>query len=113
MEDYELDAWLGDTTVTDEQRFALHHAWDLCAARYGEDLDGERGQAFSAAAQIILGDDTLEQVSTAYARARRAERDAMAALAGAVIAASATQSEAAIVRATGLTRVTVRRMLQK
>lgn len=113
MEEHELTAWLDDTEVTDEQRAALHRAADLAQARYGEDMQGEREVAFTAAAQLILGDDTLDGFAAAYERARRAERDAMAALTGAIIAASATMSEVAIAQQTGVTRMTVRKALGK
>ncbi|WP_308491007.1 hypothetical protein [Microbacterium terrisoli] len=113
MEEYELDAWLGDTEVTDEQRAALHRASDMCAARYGADLEDDRTLAFNAAAQVILGDDTLDAYSVAYAQARRAERDAMASLTGAIIASSADMSEVAISTSTGITRMTVRKALGK
>lgn len=113
MEEYELDAWLGDTEITGEQRAALHRAWGMAAARYGDDLDDDREQAFSGAAQVILGDATLNGVAEAWARARRAEREAMAVLTGAIIAASETMSESAISSTTGINRMTVRKALGK
>lgn len=115
MQEHELTAWLGDVTVTDEQRAALHRASDMIDARYPDpDRRGDAGQhAFTAAAQVILGDATLDELSAAWSAARIAERDAMAALTGAIIAASADTSEAAIAARTGASRMTIRKALGK
>lgn len=115
MQEHELTAWLGDVTVTDEQRAALHRASDMIDARYPDPDDrNDAGQiAFTAAAQVILGDATLNEHATAWSKARAAERDAMAALTGAIIAASADTAEAAIAQRTGVNRMTVRKALGK
>lgn len=114
MNDHELNAWLGDVTVTDEQRAALHRAADMTTARYPHpDQRGDAETAFTAASQLILGDATLTETAATYAAARRAEREAMAALTGAMIAASATTREAAISRETGMNRMTVRKAIGK
>jgi hypothetical protein len=114
MQDYELDAWLGDTEATEEQRAALHAAADTIAARYrypDPDLADTREQALSAAAMMILGDATLEEMAAGWRDAHRVERERHAALTGALIAAGG--SEAALARRAGLTRVTVRKALGK
>lgn len=112
MQDYELDAWLGDTQVTDGQRAALHAAADAIAARYPEeDLADSREQAFSAAAMLILGDDTLETIADQWRAARRLEQERHAALTGALIAADG--SEVALAERAGVTRMTVRKALGK
>lgn len=114
MHDHELDAWLDGTPATHEQRTALHRAADLAETRYpGADAKDDRGAAFTAAAQVILGDATLEIFAGEWARARTAERDAMAALTGAIIAASATTAESAIAARTGINRMTIRKALGK
>ena len=55
--------------------------------RAGGDEDAV-GEGMGAALRVILGDDTLEGVAGEWARARAAERDAMARLTGAIIAAA-------------------------
>lgn len=98
--------------ATDEQKTALARAAEMVTTRY-PDRDDPSEQAMRGAAQVILGDDTLDGLAAAYTRARQAEREAMAQLVGAIIAASATDSESAIASRTGLTRMTVRKALGK
>lgn len=112
MQDYELDAWLGDTQVTDEQKATLHAAADAIASRYPHpDLGDSREQALSAAAMVILGDDTLEEIAAQWQAARRLERERHAALTGALIASEGT--EVALADRAGVTRMTVRKALGK
>ena len=68
----------------------------------------------SGALMVIVGDDTLEGVAGEWARARAAERDAMARLTGAIIA-SAVQGlpETTIAERAGVNRMTVRKALGK
>ena len=115
MQDYELDAYLGDDiTITDDQRAALHRASDMIDTRYpNADLRDDAETAFAAAMQVILGDTTVDDEATAWSDARRAERTAMASLTGAIIAASADESENAIAQRTGIHRGTVRKALGK
>lgn len=115
MQEHELTAWLGGTPVTDEQRAALHRASDMIDARYADPDDrADAGQAaFTTAAQFILGDTTLDDAMAAWSRARVAERDAMAALTGAIVAASANVSEASLAARTGMSRKTIRKALGK
>ena len=98
--------------ATDEQKTALTRAAEMIAARY-PDIDDPSEQAMRGAAQIILGDNTLDGLSREYARARQAEREAMARLVGAIIAASEDMTEVAIQQATGINRMTVRKALGK
>ena len=59
-------------------------------------------------------DDTLEGVAAEWARARAAERDAMARLTGAIIAAAVQgQPETTIAERAGVNRLTVRKALGK
>lgn len=98
--------------ATDQQKASLARAAGMVATRYtGPDSDADA--ALSGAAQIILGDATLTELAAAYARARTAEREAMATLTGAIIAASETMAETAIERESGVTRMTVRKALGK
>lgn len=117
MDDNELTSWLGDAAdeVTDEQRDALHRTYELVVARYGgEDLDDFREAAFSAAAMIIFGDDTLPRIADDALRARIKAEQARAALDGAIIAsADAGMSEVEIARKSGVSRPTVRKVLGK
>ena len=112
MQDYELDAWLGDTQVSSEQRAALHAASDAIAGRYPDpDLSDVRERALSAAAMLILGDATLEEIAGDWRDARRIERERHAALTGALIAADGSEVELA--ERAGVTRMTVRKALGK
>ena len=113
MQPYELDAWLGDTELTAEQRTALEGAIDHLNARYAGD-EGAVGEGMGGALRVILGDDTLKGVAAEWARARAAERDAMARLTGAIIAEAVQgQPETTIAQRTGVNRLTVRKALGK
>lgn len=112
MQDYELTAWLGDVEVTSEQREDLLAASEKVGARYpGEDDGQERLEAFNTAAQIILGDTTLEEQITGWRAARAVERAAMAALTGALLITD--QPENQISTRYSLNRGTVRKALGK
>lgn len=113
MQEHELTELLGDAPATDEQRAALHRASDMVDARYHPDLEEERREAFNAALALVLDDADLGEYAAAWTRARQAEREAMAALTGAIIAASATTSEVDISRITGINRMTIRKALGK
>lgn len=112
-------AWLGPAadTITDDQLDALDRASATIDARWPDpDLADTRELALSAAAQVILGDDTLEAIAGAWQAARRAEADAQAALTGALIASSTgarsgTGSEGDLVARSGASRLTVRKAL--
>lgn len=110
---YDIDAWLGDADTTWEQREALKAASDMVTARYHPDLEDSRVNALNGAAAVILGDATLESIAAEYHAARRVEREAMEALTGAMIAASADRTEADIARVAGVQRLTVRKALGK
>lgn len=112
MQDYELDAWLGDTEVTDEQRAALHAAAAAIDDRYpNPDGNDDRERAMAAAGMLILGDTTLEDIAQEYLAARRIERERHAALTGALIAADGP--ETTLATRAGVTRMTVRKALGK
>ena len=113
MQPYELDAWLGDAELTAEQRTTLESAIDHLNARYAGDEDAV-GEGMGGALMVILGDDTLEGVAAEWARARAAERDAMARLTGAIIAEAVQgEPETTIAQRTGVNRMTVRKALGK
>lgn len=112
--DRSIDAWLGDTEATDAQREALARAADRIAARWPDEDDADsREHALTGAAQIILGDTRLEEAGRAYVRARAAEREAHAALTGALIASQGTASEVDLADIAGVSRPTVRKALGK
>lgn len=115
MQHHELTAWLGDVDATDEQREQLHRAADMIDSRYPADVDDKGGaaSAFSMAAQVILGDATLDEAAAAWKAARLAERAAMDALTGAIIATIDATSENAIAQHTGINRMTIRKALGK
>lgn len=113
MQPYELDAWLGGTDLTAEQRTALDSAIDHLHSRYAGDEDAV-GYGMGGALMVILGDDTLEGIAGEWARARAAERDAMARLTGAIIASAVQgQPETVIAERAGVNRMTVRKALGK
>lgn len=108
QDDTELDAWLGGTATTTEQRTRLVRVMRAVDERWPDpDLEDTRREAINAAAQLILGDTTLGQVADAWHHARTAERDAHAALTGALLASDGTEVELA--RQASTTRATVRK----
>lgn len=115
MQPYELDAWLGDTDLTAEQRAAFESATTNIFDRYPDaDLSDSREQAMSGALMVLLGDDSLEGLAGAWARARAAEREAMGRLTGAIIAtAQAGAPEVQVAERARVTRMTVRKALGK
>lgn len=115
MTHHDIDAWLGDTPATDEQRTALDAAAAAITARYPDDLDEreDREQALTAAAEIILGDDTLDEIAARWRAARAREQALHSALTGALIAAAPGTSEVALAAHAGVTRMTVRKALGK
>ena len=122
MQRTELEAWLGPALddMTDEQVDTFAALVERIAGRYpgrdsGQHPDEEAmGEAMSGALMILLGDDTLAGLGGEWARARQAEREAMARLTGAIIAASgAGRAETEIAAETGLTRRSVRKALGK
>lgn len=115
MQDYEIDAYLGETEASDEQREQIRAAADAVAARYpDEDLDDLRTEALSGAVQVILGDDTLEGIGQAQSRAWAAYRLALAATTGAIIASAGPGiAEDTLAARAGVSRPTVRKALGK
>ena len=115
MQDYELGAYLGEFEATDEQREALLRASDLIDARYPDpDRQHSAQAAFTAAYQVIVGDDTLEQIAGEWRRARAVEREAMERLTGAIAGSASTGVfETTISERAGVDRQTVRKALGK
>ena len=114
MTDTDLRAYLGEAwaDTTDDQRVAIMSAAEAIDARWPEgDLADSRQEALAAAVAVILGDDTLEAVATAWRQARERERRFHAAMTGAIIAAAPGQTEVALSERAGVTRVTVRKAL--
>ena len=110
MQPYELDAWLGDTELTAEQRTTLEDAIDHLTSRYADDGDAV-GEGMSGALMVILGDDTLEGLGGAYRQAVEAASEAHGRLIGAVIA-SRDLGPSEISRQSGLSRVSVTKALR-
>ena len=120
IQPYELDAWLGDTELTDEQRATFARMVEAIADRYpgrehGQHPDEESiTEAMAGALQVLLGDDTLEGLAGAWARARAAEREAMGRLTGAIIATvQAGVPEVQVAERARVSRMTVRKALCK
>ena len=119
MLDYELTAWLGHAEATPEQRAELHRVADLIDERYyshnqeyNADMQESRNEAFGAAAMVILGDDTLGSIAADYIEARAAERAALDALTGALLATAGESDEELSVRA-GVSLKVIRKALGK
>ena len=110
MQPYELDAWLGDTELTAEQRTTLEDAIDHLTSRYADDGDAV-GEGMSGALMVILGDDTLDGLGGAYRQAVEAASEAHGRLIGAVIA-SRDLGPSEISRQSGLSRVSVTKALR-
>jgi hypothetical protein len=111
MQDYELDAYLGDVTVTDDQRQRLLCEADRIAARYPDpDEQEERDTAFATAVAYVLGDDTLESVGQRVQAGRRALVEARHI---AVMAIKDGATEAGVARGLGVDRMTVRKWCGK
>ncbi|WGD38460.1 hypothetical protein [Lysinibacter sp. HNR] len=115
---FDLDAWLGDTEATPEQRAALIEALDGIEKRYPHaDLEDSRTDASRGALEIILDSEnpeqTLEDLGLEWQRAKLKERERMAVLTGAIIAASAHMTEVDIARVAQVNRTTVRAALRK
>ncbi len=114
MQDHEIRALLGPVydAATAEQRDAIDRAATAIDARWPDpDLADTRREALTGAMLVTLGDDTLEGIASAWHRARVVERDAHAALTGALIASAGTEVDLAA-RAQ-ITRPTVRKALGK
>lgn len=116
MQDYDLAAYLGDTDTTAEQREALNEALKQIAATYpvADDYQAENLEAGSGAAQVVLGDATLDALAQEWATQRENERRARFQLHGAIIASlQAGMSESEAVRVSGISRPTVRKLVGK
>lgn len=108
MQPHELDAYLDGTDITDDQRDQLLEAADTIEARYpAVDIEDSRRAAFAAAVQVVLGDDTTDSLAAKWFLACNAERQAMAALTGALIVDE--RSDLALTTELGIARNTVRK----
>lgn len=113
----DVAAWLGDFAgeVSEEQGDTLAEVFDLVEARWPDpdQADVRRG-VLTGAAQIVLGDDTLEGLGEAAQRARLAEQEARDLLTGALLVSAGTGvSEVELARRASTTRMTVRKALGK
>ncbi len=116
MQDYELDAYLGDTEATPERRDAIRRASDAIDARWPDpDLTDIRTEAMNAALAVILGDETDTAIAAEWATIRQAERTAHARLTGAIIAGRllAYEPEERHAARLGVSRVTLRKALSR
>lgn len=117
MSTFDADAWLGTAAdaATDGQKDALARAAAAIDERWPDPDDADtRIQALSAATEVILGDDTLEVIGQAHARALADYLEAQAALTGAIIASALDgEAETRLAARAGVTRPTVRKALRK
>lgn len=114
MTDDDLRALLGDfyDSTSSEQRATISRAAAAIDARWPDpDLADTRREALSAALLVVLGDDTLEAVAARWHQARAVERDAQAALVGALLVSDG--SEVGLAERASVNRLTVRRALGK
>lgn len=112
---YEIDAWLGDTVLIGDQRDRFAGEVEAIAARYPDpDDQADRDEAMSATVQWMLGETTIEQAAAALAAARGRLASAMIlAQQIARLAVLDGGAEATIARQIGLDRMTVRKVLGK
>lgn len=115
MQPHEIDAWLGDTTLTDEQRATFEAEISEIMAAYPDPDDQDvRDAAMSAALQYILGETSADEVRQKNIAAIQATANARAAVRTVARLMSATGvSESQISRDLGVTRITVRAALGK
>ena len=108
-----LAGYLGDFAddLTDEQIDRLEATAEQIAGRYHPDMTDERMAALNAAGMVAFGDSTLGALADEWRAARERERAAMAALTGAILYASGEMSQAEIVTATQVNRMTIRKAL--
>lgn len=115
MQDHEIDAWLGDVELTDDQRAAFETEIDEIYVAYPDPDDQDvRDAAMSTAVQYLIGDATPAETGRALAhatgelaRARAATRTMARLMAG------GGTPESAISRELGVNRMTVRSALGK
>lgn len=108
----DLVARLGDTEVTDEQRDRIEAAAGAIADRYPDpDASNEREAALNAAVQVILGDATAAEFTTAHQLAKSREVEAHAARTGAIIATAQVERKIDLHRTLGLSRPTINKAL--
>lgn len=112
-----IDSYLGQfaAEVTEGQKSDIEDAATRIEAIYPDpDENVERQEALTGAVRLILRDSTLEELGAEWNQAVRRERLAMASLKGAIVAfARWGAPEAEIARRAGVTRVTVRKTLEK
>lgn len=116
MQDYELQAWLGDTELTADQLDELRTAArDLEDAYPGKDNADDREIALSTALQVILGEaDTLETLGTRRTKAALAAHEAKVELFERIRwEIRAGETETGIARRAGVDRMTVRKIAGK
>jgi hypothetical protein len=118
MQDYELDAYLGEFAdqLSEQQRAVLASALNILEDRWpGPDYTDERTEAGNAATEVVFGDATADQIASEYRTARSAERVARLRLTGAILATSLAgeTSEPALAERFGVTRMTIRKALGK
>ena len=115
VEPHETDAWLGDTELTEEQRANFDVEVAAISERYPAADDSElRDVTLSVSLQFILGQLDLPSVAWTLQSARFREAEAFAIsqqIAKMLVESGHTETAAAL--ATGVDRMTVRKVLGK
>lgn len=118
MQQYELEAWLGDDHGLNDDRISelLQHANDIEERYPDADDQPERDAALSTAYQLIQGqDDVIATLAAERDRAKQAEVQALAGLrqAAVMLISAGSRTEAGFSRQAGVDRMAVRRWLGK
>lgn len=118
MQQYELEAWLGnDHGLTDEQFADLLAQAEDIQGRYPDPDDQDvRDAALSTAHRLLLGqDDVLTELAKQRADARAAESQALAGLrqAALMLVPDGSRSEKGFAEQVGVDRQAVRKWLGK
>ncbi|MFI9801945.1 hypothetical protein [Streptomyces sp. NPDC052302] len=119
MQQFELEAWLGDDHGLDEGQIQelLQHAEEVEAQYPDADDREEAAAALTVAYRLIRGDEgVVEELAADLAAARAAEVRAMAALRQTAIMTIPTAghgAETGFARTAGVDRMTVRKWLGK
>lgn len=116
MHNHGLDAWLGDTELTEDQHTQFAAAASEIAARYPDaDDETERDIALSVALQMILGEaDSVQSLGVERTRLRTEAHLAEVRLYERIRwALAAGESENGLANRAGLDRMTIRKLAGK
>lgn len=114
-QEHEMDAWLGPAgeDMTDEQRDQFAALAEAVFAQWpaGEDDPAAGTEQLNGALMVVLGDATLAELGAVRRQAELAYEEAHGRVLGAILA-SRELGPSEISRQSGLSRVTVTKVLQ-